>query len=222
VQTLLIDDHNLFRQGLKFLLSDLDETITFFEAESCDQALKHADASDVGLILLDLHMPGLDGLDALTAITEHFKSSVVVVLSSEDDPQVILKVIESGASGFIPKSSTPEVLIAALRLILAGGVYLPPTAFQGMGGARHSADVSRQPASKEPVDSLSERQLQVLLLAVQGKSNKVIARDLKIAPGTVKQHLSAAFRALGVKNRTEAVFASARMGLTPARGGPQA
>lgn len=217
MRALLIDDHNLFRQGLKFLLSDLDETISFFEAGSCHEALNDIDTLDIDLILLDLHMPGLDGLDALTTITAHFKSSVVVVLSSEDDPQIIRRVIESGASGFIPKSSTPEVLVAALRLILAGGVYLPPSAFHGMENAGGKSRVSPEPASRSPVDALSNRQLEVLLQVVKGKPNKIIARDMDIAAGTVKQHLSAAFRALGVKNRTEAVFAAAKLGLTSHR-----
>ena len=219
MRVLLIDDHNLFRQGFKFLLSDLDETIAFLEADSCAQAIEEVDPSDADLILLDLHMPGLGGLDALATIRNHFASSVVVILSSEDDPQVIRTVIDSGAAGFVPKSSTPEVLIAALRLILAGGVYLPPNAFQGMGAAGGSTATRSETESRGPLEQLSERQREVLVLAIQGKSNKVIARDMDIAPGTVKQHLSAAFRALGVKNRTEAVFAAARLGLTPARGG---
>jgi DNA-binding NarL/FixJ family response regulator len=214
LRALLVDDHNLFRQGVKFLLSDLDKSIEFFEADSCATALALTDAEAIDLILLDLHMPGIEGLDALTAIRKAFESSVVVVLSGEDDPKEIRKAIENGACGFVPKSSTPEVLIAALRLILAGGTYLPASVLQGVSGSDPSPEQQGAITPDRLAGGLSERQLEVLLKAVQGKSNKVIAREMNISGSTVKAHLSASFRALGVQNRTGAVFAAAKLGLT--------
>jgi DNA-binding NarL/FixJ family response regulator len=213
LRTLLIDDHVLFRHGLKFLLSDLDKSIEFVEAGSCEMALELPNKDAIDLVLLDLYMPGVNGLNALGAIKQAFESCAVVVLSSEDDPQVIRQAIEDGASGFVPKSSTPEVLIAALRLILAGGVYLPPHTLRDISSPAHGGFEFPKDKAKRPLENLSDRQLEVLLKAVQGKANKVIAREMKLSEGTVKAHLSASFRALGVQNRTEAVFVAAKLGL---------
>lgn len=213
MRTLLIDDHAVFTQGLRFLLSDLDETIEFLEATSCEEALETAQGSDINLVLLDFHMSGLDGIEALRAIKERFPSAAIVMLSSEDNPQLIRDSIDNGASGFIPKSSTAQVLIAALRLILAGGIYLPTHALTDVESRVTSPTQSENSAPVE-IEGLSKRQLQVLLKVVQGKANKTVAREMNISEGTVKAHLSAAFRALGVHNRTEAVFAAAKLGLT--------
>lgn len=211
MRALLVDDHAVFTQGLRFLLSDLDETIEFVEARSCDEALQIDDGSDIDLILLDFHMPGEHGLDALSSVKKQFPSAAVVMLSSEDNPQIIRDVIDNGASGFIPKSSTADVLIAALRLILAGGIYLPTSALTDVSNQKPVTDSE---AAETPIEGLSQRQLQVLMKVVQGKPNKVVAFEMNISEGTVKAHLSAAFRALGVHNRTEAVFAAAKLGLT--------
>ncbi len=192
-----------------FLLSDLDESLEFVEAESCQQALA-CDADSCDLILLDYHLPGVDGLEAMAAIHQRFAGATIVVVSGEDHAQTIRAAIEAGASGFIPKSSTPEVLVAALKLILAGGVYLPPML---MNGPASAVDDSQAAGSKGK-HGLSSRQLQVLLKVIQGKANKVVARDLNISEGTVKAHLSAAFRTLGVHSRTEAILAAARLGIT--------
>jgi DNA-binding NarL/FixJ family response regulator len=216
VYILVVDDHALFREGLKFLLRDLDDHVVVSEAADCAQAVaRHAET--FGLILLDLHMPGVAGLDALAAIKSVFDATRVVVLSGEEDPRQVRGAIEAGAAGFIPKSSTPEVMLGALRLVLAGGVYLPPQALRNLTEPPHDAPAVGPTARERVVAGLTERQLDVLHLAVEGKPNKVIARELGLAEGTVKAHLSAAFRALAVANRTEAVFAAARLGIWPQR-----
>lgn len=207
MRILIIDDHALFRQGLRFLLRDLDADLEIVEAGDCAQATALAGES-FNVVLLDLHMPGVAGLDALEAVRQAFEASRIVVLSGEEDPRQVRRAIDAGAAGFIPKSSTPEVLLSALRLVLADGVYLPAVALKGLGG--EEADAL---SSDRLGDALSDRQVDVLRKAVQGKANKVIARELGISEGTVKAHLSAAFRALGVHNRTEAVYAAARSGL---------
>lgn len=214
MRALLIDDHALFRQGLKFILSDLDKGMEFLEAGSCEQALAIPREENVDLVLLDMNMPGVNGVEALDAIRLAFESAIVVVLSSEDSPALIRRAIEHGASGFIPKASTPPVFIAALRLILAGGTYLPAHVL-GSAPSEKSALGNQVNEYRRPtIEGLSDRQIEVLLKAVQGKANKVIAREMDLAEGTIKAHLSASFRALGVQNRTEAVFAAARLGLT--------
>jgi DNA-binding NarL/FixJ family response regulator len=212
VHVLLIDDHVMFRQGLKFLLSDLDEGLRFSEAGNCNAALLSLEKETFNLILLDLNMPGTQGLETLKTITAAAPTVPIAVLSGEDDPALIRATIDAGASGYVPKSSSSEILVAALKLILAGGVYLPTNALHGVGNRESTAGKS---ADGERPLLLSDRQTAVLLRAIQGQPNKVIAIDLGIAEGTVKTHLSAAFKALGVHNRTEAVFAAAKLGLRP-------
>lgn len=216
MHVLLIDDHVMFRQGLMFLLSDLDESLSFSEAGNCAQALEFLESESINLILLDLNMPGTKGLEALNAISTAAPTTPVAVLSGEESPNLIRAVIEAGASGYVPKSSSAEILVAALQLILAGGVYLPASALNGVSAGLSLGTLS--PGADEivvPQSLLSERQTAVLLRAIQGQTNKVIAVDLGIAEGTVKTHLSAAFKVLGVHNRTEAVYAAAKLGLRP-------
>jgi DNA-binding NarL/FixJ family response regulator len=213
LHVLLVDDHTMFRQGLKFLLSDLDESLVFSEAGNCEQALEQLEETSVNLILLDLNMPGMNGIGALQAVTTAAPTTPLAVLSGEDQPALIRAAVEAGASGFVPKSSSSEVLVAALQLILAGGVYLPQNVLHER---QTDSSAPQTTSSADQASKLSERQTAVLLRAIQGQPNKVIAIDLGIAEGTVKSHLSAAFRVLGVNNRIEAVFAAAKLGLKPA------
>jgi two-component system nitrate/nitrite response regulator NarL len=214
VNILLVDDHALFRSGLKFLLQQLDTGLVLDEAGNCAQALERAAARRYDLVLLDLNMPGVSHLDALAALRDAVPDAPVVVLSGEADPNVVRAAIERGAMGFIPKSATPEVLIEALRLVLAHGVYLP------LEVLTMSAPVA-QPAAAVPAGGdgaaaqpgLTPRQLEVLRYVIQGKPNKVIARELNLSEGTVKTHLSSVLRAFGARNRTEAVYAAAKQGL---------
>jgi len=204
---LLIDDHALFREGLKFLLRSLDAELVVDEAGDCAKALEHAATRRYDLVLLDLKMPGVAGLDALAALRDAIPAAPLVVLSGEDNPGVVRAAIERGAMGFIPKSSTPEVLIQALRLVLARGVYLPPAVLDA------AADPATAPESGTALRGLTPRQMDVLHRVIQGKSNKVIARELDVSEGTVKAHLSSVLRALGARSRTEAVYAAAKLGL---------
>lgn len=215
MRALLIDDHVLFRQGLKFLLADLDRDITFGDADNCSDALRHAH-EPTDLVLLDLYMPDSQGMHALATIRTSFEASAIVVISSEDDPRVIRRAIEMGASGFIPKSSTPQLMIAALRLVLAGGTYLPRHVLHDVTPASPPQPAAEAASRNRVGETLSGRQLEVLMKVVMGKPNKVIARELQLSEGTVKAHLSAAFRTLGVQSRTEAVYMAAKVGLTQA------
>ncbi len=213
MKTLLIDDHVLFRQGIKFLLSDLDAGIEFCEADSCQMALDNYRGQPIDVILLDYHIPGEKCPEALSKLKQVFYTASIVILSGEDDPYIIRASIENGAAGFIPKSSTQEVLIAALRLVMAGGTYLPSRTLQTIKPSTGLFNTAYEPPAGNPISHLSRRQREVLLNAVKGKVNKVIARELAISESTVKAHLSSAYRALGVNNRTEAVFVAAKLGL---------
>lgn len=223
MRMLLIDDHSLFRNGLKFLLSDLDAQLEFVEADGVHGFAPADQTSPVDLALLDLHLPGASGVDALSALRALLPDTTVVIVTGDEDPTLIRDCIDAGAAGFIPKSSTPQVLISALRLVLAGGTYLPPHVLGNGGpalmpnGRLTNGNGNGPQEAATPVDRLTGRQFDVLMLAIRGKSNKMIARELDLSEGTVKQHLSAAFRTLGVNNRTEAVFAAAELGLGGSR-----
>ena len=209
---LLVDDHPLLRGGMRFLLRSLDAGLEMDEASNCTQALELVAGRSYDLVLLDLKMPGLNGLDALAALREAAPGMPLVVLSGESDPGVVRAAIEGGAMGFIPKSSTPEVLIQALRLVLAHGVYLPPLVLDAAYAALSSAPVSPRTATTV-LPGLTPRQMEVLRCVIRGEPNKVIARELDLSEGTVKAHLSAVFQALGAHSRTEAVYAAAKLGL---------
>ena len=213
MNVLVVDDHALFREGLKFLLRELDASLAVDEAGDCAAALERAAAHRYDLVLLDLNLPGLRGMDALAALRSAIPGAPTVVLSGEDSPELVRSAIRAGAMGFIPKSSTREVLIQALRLVFAGGVYLPPAALDTHTAAAPLAAY----AAGGPPDAarlgLTPRQMDVLRCVIQGKPNKSIARELDISEGTVKAHLSAVMQALGARNRTEAVYAAAKLGL---------
>ncbi|MEQ8314882.1 MAG: response regulator transcription factor [Gammaproteobacteria bacterium] len=212
MRILLVDDHDLFREGLKFLLPVLDDSIEFVEADSFESAQQASGDLDIDLILLDYYMPGVVGLDALKQFREEYESAMVVVVSGEEDPKVIRAAIENGASGYIPKTSSKEELEKALRIILAGGTYLPN---QNIDKHESPVDSQVMPGVNELYTKLSPRQYEVLMKVIQGKANKVIARELLISDQTVKTHLSQAFKILDVKNRTEAVYIAAKLGMRP-------
>ncbi|MEE9492424.1 MAG: response regulator transcription factor [Gammaproteobacteria bacterium] len=203
---LLIDDHTLFRQGLKLLLADLRSDIHFTDLDNCEQ-LSTLSGVKYDIVLLDYYLPGINGAKAIDAVLDSVPVTPVVVLSSEDDPAVIRESIVNGASGYIPKSSTQDIMIAALKLILAGGTYLPTHVLD--------REILNIDVTEKKDHGLSERQIEVLLKAVKGMPNKLIGEEMGIAEGTVKAHLSSTYRLLGVNNRTEAVFAVAKLGLGP-------
>jgi DNA-binding NarL/FixJ family response regulator len=205
MRILLVDDHQLFVQGLKFLLTELDERLECVTAPSLEAAAQQT--GPFKLVLLDLRMPGNSGTAGLARMRQAFEGIPVVIVSGEDNPQVIHQLISDGAAGFIPKSSSPNLLVAALKLVLNGGIYLPPQAFTGAALAANTG-----PSVEEL--GLTVRQTEVLLKVVQGKTNKTIARELALSEATVKQHVASAFRVLGVSNRIEALYKAARLGLT--------
>lgn len=209
LRVLLIDDHALFRRGLRLMLRELAPDMDLSEADSVAHAVDLSQEA-FDLVLLDMHMPGASGLDALRIVKQAWSLALVVVLSGEESPQLVRDTIDQGACGFIPKSSTPEVMLLALQLVLAKGIYLPTLVlregFAGPSGAPVGAPI-------EPPSGMTERQAQVLRLALKGAPNKVVARELGISEGTVKSHLSTAYRLLNVRNRTEALYSAARIGL---------
>ena len=208
----LIDDHALFRDGLRHLLLGFAPAAEILQAGSLAELDEIPGPAHVDLVLLDYHLPGVAGLEGLTRARQLFESATIVVLSGDDNPDTIRLVIQAGAAGFVPKTSSSRILIAALTLVTAGGTYLPPEILQ-QATAEDGGRGAERELAEDPLHTLSERQREVLRRAIQGKTNKAIARELNISDHTVKVHLSLALKVLGVKNRTEAVYAAARWDL---------
>jgi len=213
MKILLIDDHTLFRSGIETMLTSLEPKTNIQSYENCTNAVESISMpDDINLVLLDYHIPGSKAETNINIICRNFEHAKIVILSGETEPAKIIDAIDAGISGFIPKSSEPEVLIAALKLVLAGGVYLPPDVLRYQINAKSNDEtsVSRQSLTN-PLDALTKRQKEVFIHMVDGKSNKVIASEIGLALGTVKAHLSAAYHILGVSSRTEAVVLASKI-----------
>ena len=207
MRVLVIDDHPLFRAGLRALLYELDPQIGAVEAGSLREVADIAAAgAEFDLVLLDMSLPDGNGLVALQRVKQAFEAAPVVIMSAATDARLIREVIDAGASGYIPKTTRPEVTVSALRLVLAHGIYLPlDILLQG-----NSVDPSTaQPAY---LPGLSTKHLAVLQRLLQGKPNKVIARELTIAEGTVKAHLASVYQFLDVTSRSEAMRRAHELG----------
>jgi DNA-binding NarL/FixJ family response regulator len=220
MRILIADDHRLIVEGVKLKLAELGpatEFIVAFDVDELRRAIR--DQPTPGLALIDLVMPGSRGHEHLKEAIANLPGVPVIVLSGSEDPQTVRQLLALGVQGFVPKAYSSDVMLSAVRLVLSGGVYVPPlllqeTAAESSDDAPLSAATLSVAASLEERISklLTERQLDVLRLLSQGKPNKVIARDLNISEGTVKIHLAAIFRALNARNRVEAVIAARRLG----------
>ncbi|MGZ5800970.1 MAG: response regulator, partial [Burkholderiaceae bacterium] len=161
---LLIDDHTLFREGVALLLARLGTTVTVLEAGTCEEAFALIGRTPaIDLILIDLKMPGMSGMDGIAVLRERHPDIPVVVVSSDDDMETVIRALDQGAMGFIPKSSSSEVMIGALKLILAKGIYLPPSVFLGTKQPAAQPKQSSDTSGKTPAQlGLTARQADVL------------------------------------------------------------
>jgi DNA-binding NarL/FixJ family response regulator len=215
---LLIDDHTLFREGVQLLLKQLDDRVEVLSAGTCKIGLELAAShTDVDLVLLDLELPDQSRFEGLDTFRERQPGLPVVMMSARDDSVTVVEALDHGAMGFIPKTSSTELMLNALRLVFAGGTYIPPEAISGHGSV--TAPITLESASaNRPRRALADlglttRQVDVLRLLVKGRSNKLICRELDLAEGTVKTHMTAVLRALHVTNRTQAIIAIAKSGI---------
>ena len=216
---LVIDDHALIRDALRGVLNELKQGSTVSEASNYRQATRLLEQnSDYGVILLDLHLPDRNGLSVLAELRQHYPAISIVVLSAFNDYDNVVKALNLGALGFIPKSAERAVMLGALQLVLAGGTYIPPDILNR--GRSATATAPEMPATPQadgpsisPVElGLTERQVEVLALLIRGMSNKAICRKFDLAERTVKNHVTAILRALKVTNRTEAAFKVRELG----------
>ena len=216
MEILVVDDHVLIREALRGVLKEVKSDAIVFEASNCSQAMQViAEHPGLKLILLDLNLPDRDGFSVLTELGERYPTISVVVLSAQQDRGSVVRALDLGALGFIPKSGQREVMLSALQLVFAGGIYIPPEilARDEPLALQHDEKPAAKRPSVSPVDiGLTERQVDVLALMMQGKSNKAICRVLNLAEPTVKNHVTAILKALDVSNRTEAVIAVGELG----------
>lgn len=202
LRVLIADDHELFRSGLRQLLEDELDSVEVREAETLDQALEILASDGAGdLILVDLRMPGMSGAEALGALRDGFPDTKVAVVSAHEERPEIFAALSAGVHGYIPKSLPSAEIGAAIRGILGGRIFVP-TAI-GKRDVGVSADAP--PPPPDVSEKLTARQREVLHELLKGQASKEIARTLDIAEGTVKIHLAAIYRAIGVRTRAEAI-----------------
>jgi DNA-binding NarL/FixJ family response regulator len=206
LKLLVIEDHALVREGLLQALKGLEDDVVTLGAADADSGLELLAANeDVDLILLDLMLPGTSGMALLGVLRKRYPTIPVVILSALDDTETVMRGLRQGASGFVPKSSSTEAMIEALREVLAGEVYLPPRLREATtrnGGGRNRNVADRY--------GLTPGQMRVLELLTEGKTNRQIAELLGVTEGTVKIHVSAIFKAMNVSNRSQALLLASK------------
>jgi len=197
---MLVDDHPLLRKGLKQLLAFEDDLDVIAEVSNGADALLIAEEQDPDLIILDLHMQGMDGLETLTKLRDAGVTSRIVMLTVSDSDEDVLAAISQGADGYLLKDTDPDQLLEQIKLALSGKMVLSEAVTQVLAAAIRRPAV--RPASE--LDSLTGREVEILQCIAKGMSNKVIARELDISDGTVKVHVKHLLKKLGLRSRVEA------------------
>ncbi len=217
MKILIVDDHSLVREGLQAILSRSDLDVQFVEAwDAPTVQIQLQQHPDVALVLLDIQLPGMSGMELLPRIVVQFPKLPIIMLSADHEPQTVTKALGLGAAGFLPKVSLSQVLVSAIRLVLAGGIYIPPEALQKPSATPVAAAKAGVPATFESM-GFTARQIDVFLLLLQGMSNKQICRQINVAEATVKIHVRGILRSLTVNSRSEAIVKAAQLGLQTSR-----
>lgn len=211
MRILFADDHTLVREGIRPFLQELAQDVEVFEADNLSGAEAHADTVEgLDLILLDLKMPGMDGFNGITKLAERHPDVPIVILSGHYNRKDVIAALDYGVSGYIPKNIGGMAMVNALRLVLAGEKYLPSDAFSDTAQDEDESILSpsKRERSRE-VDpkfaTLTQRESEILLHLVEGKTNKEIARELDLQEITVKIHVRNIYRKIGAQNRAQAV-----------------
>lgn len=218
MKTLLIDDHPLILSALQMVIQGLHTHVSLVSVETAQKARDVLAAdSTFDLVLLDLRLGDAEGFDLLKELRAAYPTLSIVVVSASDSVADILRSIELGAMGFVPKRASNEMLLDALTLVMSGGIYVPPMELRSSApmvrDAAWSVPAGDRPAPAEDIASLglTRRQTEVLMLLLRGQSNKLIARELNLSVETIKDHVAAVLRTLNVSSRTQAVLAVSRM-----------
>jgi DNA-binding NarL/FixJ family response regulator len=211
IRVCLVEDQTLVREGIRSLLALAPDIEVVAEASDGAQALDVVPAAKPDVVLLDLRLPGISGLEVLRRLTPEGRLPPTIILTTFDDPELILQGLDAGARGYLLKDVTLERLVEAIRTVAAGGNSVAPAA-----DPRVERAVSSKPAgfeTLEPPDPLTGREIEVLRMLSGGYSNREIAGALRLAEGTVKNHVSSILSKLGVRDRTRAVLVGIRRGL---------
>ena len=228
MKVLLVDDHPLILSALQAVIQGLGDDVTVIGAASAAEARKALAAStDYDLVLLDLQLGDANGFDVLIEFRANYPALPVVIVSASDRTADVIRAIDLGAMGFVPKRASNDTLFEALTMVMQGGIYVPPMTMgseapgpkpEGDTVPSYLAIVREQAAAGEPHPAptlatigLTPRQTDVLGLLLQGKPNKLIARELNLSVETVKDHVAAVLRALNVSSRTQAVLAVSQL-----------
>ncbi|MDX2504292.1 MAG: response regulator transcription factor [Gammaproteobacteria bacterium] len=204
MKILIADDHALFREGLTYILSEMNKDVRVLNAATSNQAIKIAENEhDLALILMDLCMPDMDGIAAIRVIQLKAATVPIVMLTASESLHDMKQSLDAGAMGYIAKSSSASIMTSAIKLVLSGGIYIPPAMVHGhcQSGSHTQTQIKFTP-----------RQAEVLRLLLDGQSNKQAALYLNLSEATVKAHISAIFKVLRVSNRTQAALAAKRAG----------
>tara|TARA_R110002167_G_scaffold42935_23_gene130132 strand:- start:5321 stop:5938 length:618 start_codon:yes stop_codon:yes gene_type:complete len=202
MKILVVDDHALFCEGLCYVLEKLDNNVSILEANNFNDAVTQLNTNiDIDMVLLDLNMPDKDGFSVLDFCREHYPLISIVVLSASKKRSDMNRALEAGAMGFIPKDTTSNVMLGAIRLIMTGDIYVP-----------QSMAMNVPDEDEELANSFTPRQLEIIPMMIKGFSNKKIALEMGISEATIKMHFTAIFKRLEVNNRTEAALAARTLG----------
>jgi len=213
LRTLLIDDHTLFRVGLEGLLASRGIEIVASVASGWD-AQRLVDELNPDIILLDMRMPGINGLDVLAMLRAKNESLPIVMLTTSTDENDLLKSLRSGAQGYLLKDMEPDELVLALRDIVAGKTVVAPDLAPILAKAVQGKSSDDNEKNDSPFSELTPRETEILGLLAEGQSNKAIARNLGISDGTVKLHVKAILRKLNVHSRVEAAVMAVQRGFS--------
>ena len=213
MKILVVDDHALVREGLRQVLKGLDAEVEVLEAGLCSRAFELAGLhTDLDLVLLDYHLPDMDGLQALDIFAREHPELPIIILSGSVNPRIMRQVLNKGAAAFLTKSGMSDELLSVTRLVLAGDIYAPP---ELMGLGDHDTGDARPQEAASP--QFTPRQQEVLYLLLDGYTNKEIGRMLNLSDETVKNHVTAILRGFEVTTRTQAVLAANRHGYARAK-----
>lgn len=200
IQVLIVDDHPTFRMGLAALVNSQPDMMVMAEADTGEEAISIYGNRPADVVLMDLRLPGIGGVEATLGLLRRHPEAKVIVLTTYDTDEDIYRAIQSGAKSYLLKDMATEQIIGTLRAVHAGGADLPDS-------------VARRLAERSQRQNLSARERDVLLLLVKGRSNKEIASDLFVSEETVKSHLKTLFAKLGVRDRTDAAISALRHGI---------
>jgi DNA-binding NarL/FixJ family response regulator len=220
MKILIVDDHALVRRGLNYVVKEGFPDADVVEAEGSSAALEGMRAGGVDLALVDVRMPDLDGLELLKAIKAEWSEVPVIMLSTYENAPYVKRALADGASGYLLKDATPEDLAQAIKVAMSGsGNVLSPRVIQNLFEDQEAASAGNGPnGSRRNEYSLTQREHDILALLAEGRSNREIAQSLFLSEKTVKAHLAAIFRKLGVTNRTQAAMMAVQMGVGPIPG----